>query len=688
MRITLSIVLVSFLIQCQAQKSHTMEKEHTNALINETSPYLLQHAHNPVDWMPWGDEAFEKAAKENKLVIISIGYSACHWCHVMERESFEDSAAAAQMNNQFVSIKIDREERPDVDQIYMTAIQLMTGRGGWPLNVITLPDGRPVWGGTYFPKQDWLKALNGIYEIYRDEPEKVLEYAEKLTQGVIQSELVVVNPNKPAFDREESEALFINWKNNFDTDLGGPNRSPKFPIPNNYQYLLQYADLSGDKAALDQVELTLEKMAYGGIYDQIGGGFARYSTDELWKVPHFEKMLYDNAQLVSLYSQAYQKFKNPLYKETVLQTLEWMDREMTGPKGEFYSALDADSEGEEGKFYVWNEEELKSVITTEDWEDFKNYYNINAKGLWEHGNYILLREKPDANLDKDKIEEWKNSLMKVRDSRIRPGLDDKSLTSWNAMMITGYLDAYTAFKEKGFLKAAEKNAKWLLDNQLQKDNSLLHSYKKGESKIDGILEDYAFSIQAFLKLFEVTFEEEYLEQAEAWMQYCSINFLDNESKLFYTRSLNAKQLIAKSLETTDNVIPASNSVMANNLFLMSHYLDKPEYYEQSQIMLNQVKDKTLQYGESYSNWAQLLLKFNYPYYEVAISGNKAEEKYLEFQNDYTPNALWIGSKKDSDLPLLGNRFVKGDTRIYVCQNKVCQLPVTEVSEALKLFVKH
>lgn len=684
-KIFLVLFLVNFLNQCQAQKNEPMNKEHTNALIHETSPYLLQHAHNPVDWMPWGEEALEKAKKENKLVIISIGYSACHWCHVMERESFEDSASAALMNEHYVSIKIDREERPDVDQIYMTAVQLMTQRGGWPLNVVTLPDGRPVWGGTYFPKANWMQALQSIHEFYVNEPDKMLEYAEKLTAGIVQSELIKVNDSEPSFQKNEADTIFNNWKMSFDEINGGPNRAPKFPLPNNYEYLLQYGHLANDSEALEHVQLTLMKMSFGGIYDQIGGGFARYSTDEVWKAPHFEKMLYDNAQLVSLYSKAYQKFKKPLYKETVLETLEWIAREMTGKQGEFYSALDADSEGEEGKFYVWKEEELKQLIPGSDWIDFKDYYNINQKGLWEHGNYILLRDSEDFEVEEEKVEAWKTKLLRARSERIRPGLDDKSLTSWNAMMITAYLDAYAVFENPSYLKAAETNAHWLVENQVKKDGSLVHSYKAGESKIEGLLEDYAFSIQAFLKLFEVTGKEKYLSQAKEWMNFCQANFKDEESQLFFTRNLNSTQLIAKSLETADNVIPASNSVMANNLFMLSHYLDNPNYMQQCEIMLNQVKERMLQYGENYSNWGQLHLNFTYPFYEVAINGKGAQNKYLDFQKDYQPNALWIHSETESNLALLENRYPMGEALIYVCQNKVCQLPVENVTEASKLI---
>lgn len=658
-----------------------MEHQYTNALIKETSPYLLQHSHNPVDWHPWSDHALEEAKKNNKLVIISIGYSACHWCHVMEHESFEDTAVAELMNNKFVNIKIDREERPDVDQIYMTAVQLMTGRGGWPLNVITLPDGRPIWGGTYLPKDNWMQTLKGIAEIYEGEPEKVLEYAEKLHQGILQAELVKINKEEPLFNSSDAQTIYDNWAPRFDLAEGGANKAPKFPMPNNWQYMLHYGKLSGNQKAIEQVTHTLDKMAYGGIYDQVGGGFARYSTDVIWKAPHFEKMLYDNAQLVSLYCDAYRYNQSQLYKDIVAETLGWVSREMTGPDGEFYSALDADSEGEEGKFYVWKKEELQAIIPPDEWEAFSSYYDLD-KGLWEHGNIILMRS--DASVQ-GQAQKWNEALLKERENRVRPGLDDKSLTSWNALMLHAYLEAYTTFGEKDYLKVAFANADFILKNQLKKDGSLYHSYKKGESKINGLLEDYALSIQAFLKLFEVTGDEDYLSQAKEWAGYVKAHFEEKESQLFYTRNLKEPQLIAKSLQTSDNVIPASNSIMANSLFLLSHYLDEPEYRAQAENMMNHIKASMLQYGEGYSNWGQLLLKLTYPYYEVAIAGKEAQGQYLKFRKGFHPNLLFIHSEKDSELPLLENRYVKGSTKIYVCQSKVCQLPIEKVDEALKLI---
>ncbi|HHH54668.1 MAG TPA: thioredoxin domain-containing protein, partial [Bacteroidetes bacterium] len=375
------------------------QHKYTNDLINESSPYLLQHAHNPVNWRPWKPETLEEAIKENKLLIISVGYAACHWCHVMEHESFEDTTVAKIMNDNFICIKIDREERPDVDQVYMTAVQLMTGRGGWPMNVIALPDGRPVWGGTYFPKERWIAALKQLSEMWDKEPEKLIDYAAGLTSKVKQADIVQLNNDEINFTTYFLRQSIEKWERNFDNRYGGTKQAPKFPLPNNYEFLLRYSIQSGDNDIRKFVELTLDKMAYGGIYDHIGGGFARYSTDEKWHIPHFEKMLYDNGQLVSLYSNAYSLTKKELYKEVVYETLEFVKRELTGDNGIFYSSLDADSDNkhghlEEGAYYVWTIDELKSILGG-DFELFKEYYNINNYGKWENGNFVLIRDMSD-----------------------------------------------------------------------------------------------------------------------------------------------------------------------------------------------------------------------------------------------------------------------------------------------------
>lgn len=687
--ILLFFPLTLLMAKCQEKKSMTEKytPEYTNKLINESSPYLLQHAHNPVEWYPWGDEAFEKAEKENKLVLISIGYSACHWCHVMEHESFEDSLTAEMMNKNFINIKVDREERPDVDQVYMNAVQLMTGSGGWPLNCFALPDGRPVYGGTYFPKDKWQQTLTSLQGLKENDPVKLEEYAKNLTAGIQQSELITRNED-PLETKVEFLAQKVNeWSKYWDRKKGGPNRAPKFPLPNNYQFLLEYAFLSGDQESMDFVSTTLDQMARGGIYDQIGGGFARYSTDELWKAPHFEKMLYDNAQLVSLYSQAFTATQNPRYKKIVQETLAFTKRELTNKNGGFYSALDADSEGEEGKFYVWKKEELKEALTPEEFELAKKFYNLNNKGLWEHGNYILLMdENSDDMLTQDsalgnKLEHIKSKLLARRETRIRPGLDDKILTSWNMLMIEAYLDAYIALEDEQYLKVAEQQIKFIFTNLITKDEGLFHLHKDGKSSINGYLEDYAFTISALLKMYQSTFDESYISQAEALMHYTVKHFLDEESGMFWFKSNKDEQLIAKKQENSDNVIPASNSVMAHNLFILSKLTYNQEFEKTGKQMLSNILPH-IEYGQSYSNWLRLYLYETYPFYEIAATGKNFRALTIELRKTYIPNKLILGAEKKSDLPLLENKFFEEET-IFVCQNKTCQLPVKLVTDALK-----
>jgi uncharacterized protein YyaL (SSP411 family) len=665
----------------KTEKEVTKEHKHTNSLINESSPYLLQHAHNPVNWMPWGDEAFEKAKKENKLVLISIGYSSCHWCHVMEHESFENETVAKMMNDYFVCIKVDREERPDVDQIYMTAVQLMTGSGGWPLNCFTLPDGGPVYGGTYFPKDQWTTILENLYTTYTQDKQKMLDYAENLTTGIKQSELIESPAPASKFTLKKLDELAGIWKSNFDTKDGGMNRAPKFPIPNNYDYLMQYGHYKNDNAILSQVDLTLTKMANGGIYDQVGGGFARYSTDTKWKAPHFEKMMYDNAQMVSLYSKAYQRTNNPLYKNIVYETLEWVKREMTTKDGAFYSALDADSEGEEGKFYVWSKAELKEILTEEEYLTIKDYYEINPKGLWE-GNYILLRDadKVYSETVYTKMKPINAKLLAKRAERVRPGLDDKSLTAWNAMMLKGYCDAYAIFNDDTFLKAALKNAKWLLKKQTKKDGSLFHTFKNGESKIDGFLDDYAFTITAYLALYEVTFDEKWLTEAKKLTDYSIAHFEDKKSGMFYFTSNSSGTLIARKMEINDNVIPASNSQIARVLFKLGTILNNKSYIDKSKQMLSNVYKNMHTYPSGYSNWSILALNLTNTYYEVAITGNNWANKLNELNTHYIPNKLIMGGLK-SDLELLKGKFLD-ETTIFVCQHGSCQMPTNEISKAV------
>ncbi|MFD0863630.1 thioredoxin domain-containing protein [Sungkyunkwania multivorans] len=674
-----------------------MQHQYTNDLINETSPYLLQHAHNPVDWKPWKPEVLEQAKRENKPLLISVGYAACHWCHVMEHESFEDSTVAAMMNEKFINIKVDREERPDVDQVYMNAVQLMTGGGGWPMNVVALPDGRPFWGGTYFPKDKWIQSLEQVHQVFIQDPKKVEEYADKLAKGMQNLDMVVPNTEEASFTKEDLKNSIESWSRYFDKGMGGMNRAPKFMMPNNQQFLLRYAFQAEDEKLMEYVDLTLTKMAYGGVFDHVGGGFSRYAVDTKWHVPHFEKMLYDNGQLASLYAEAYTATKNPLYKNVVYDILAFVERELTNEQGGFYSSLDADSldeEGhlEEGAFYVWKKETLQKLLK-DDFDLFKDYYNINDYGLWEKGNYVLIRKDSDENLLatyqisaeqlKTKVIQWKKILLDERSKRARPRLDDKTLTSWNALMLKGYVDAYKAFDEQHFLDIALANANFIVAHQMQEDGGLNHSYKDGKSTINGYLEDYAATIEAFLALYEVTLDEQWLDFSKKFADYCFDHFHDERSQLFFFTSNEDASLVTRSMEKTDNVISASNSIMAKNLFKLSHYFGDKRYFETSQQMLNNMKGDINTYPSSHANWLDLMINFAGNYYEVAVVGEDAKEKINALNKNYIPNKMIVGSEDSSKIPLLENRFVAGETYIYVCVNSACKLPTTEVKTAIE-----
>ncbi|MCB2201195.1 thioredoxin domain-containing protein [bacterium] len=673
-----------------------MKHPYTNQLVNESSPYLLQHAHNPVNWYPWGDEALNRAKKENKPIIVSIGYSSCHWCHVMEHESFEDEEVASIMNENFVCIKVDREEHPDVDQIYMNAVQIISGRGGWPLNCFALPDGRPFFGGTYFPKDQWINVLQQVSGLYTSDYQKVLDYTTQLEAGIQQSELMVkADTSENKLSDKTLQKMVNRWESQMDHTHGGPNRTPKFPIPNNYEFLLRYASHHDDEHLLEHVELTLKKMAHGGIYDQVGGGFARYSTDEKWKIPHFEKMLYDNAQLVSLYCHAYQNFKNPLYKQVVIETLSFIEREMTSPEGVFYSALDADSEGEEGKYYVWTKEELEAELG-DDKTLFFEYYRIHKDAFWEHGNYILMRtehpgklaEKYGLNLGElhHKMDTLKAKLLAVREKRVRPGLDDKSLTSWNAMMIKAYVDAYMALEDPSYLETAFRAAD-LIEKKFKKaDGALYHTYKNGKAKINGLLDDYACMIDAYISLYSVSLQPSWLRKANNLAVYVQQHFYDEKSGMYFYTSDENEVLVTRKTEVYDNVIPSSNSIMALNLKKLAFYFEKMDFEQISKQMLFNVEEQMVDYGSGYSNWALMLMDFLDQNYEVVVCGDKAIPKLKELQKDYSPNILWAGTiHNDESFSFLKSRFVAGKTWIYVCENNTCQLPVESLAEAKNLL---
>lgn len=696
----LALFMIAVYISC-SKNPQNIKHQFTNDLIKETSPYLLQHAHNSVNWKAWNDTSLSEAKKENKLIVISVGYAACHWCHVMEQESFEDSIVATTMNANFINIKVDREERPDVDKVYMKAVQLMTGSGGWPLNVIALPDGRPIFGGTYFPKEQWLKILEQISQRFKNKPEDFYTFADKLEAGIKDSDLINLNTDKPVFTKPFIEKEVEKCSESFDSVFGGTDQTMKFMMPNTSQFLMRYAYQYEDDKIMKHIENTLNKMAFGGVYDQLNGGFSRYSTDKKWHIPHFEKMLYDNAQLVSLYSNAYQITKNETYKEVVFETLEFVKNELTSPEGMFYSSLDADSYNEEnileeGAYYSWKKATLETVLK-KDFELFSKYYNINDFGLWEKDRFVLIKSVDDITFSKEnnitisKLKElkisWKKALTQKQKERKKPRLDDKSLTSWNALMIKGYLDAYSVFNEKPFLDAALKTAHFILENQLSKAGNLYHNYKKGKSTINGYLEDYATTSEAFIKMYKVTSNEVWLQKAEELTKYAIENFYDEDSKMFYFTSKKDAPLVAKTIEYHDNVISSSNSIMAKNLLALSHYASNKNYLEIATAMLNNIKPQIVGNAAYFSNWLDVMLNYTNPYYEVVIVGKDAREKIAELNKTYLPNILISYSDKNSNLPLLENRFIEGETYIYVCINNTCRLPVETISKTLKLIKK-
>lgn len=668
-----------------------------NKLINESSPYLLQHAYNPVDWHPWGPEALEKAEREGKLLIVSVGYAACHWCHVMEHESFEDSTVAAIMNEHFVPIKVDREERPDVDDIYMSAAQLVSGSGGWPLNAFAMPDGRPVWAGTYFPKDRWMGILSQFAELNHSDKAKLERSAEQLTAGIKSLDEIIVAAPSEYSDRDVRDVAKL-FLDQIDMKEGGRKGEPKFPMPNNYEFLLKYASLYDDAEAMEAVKITLDKMARGGIYDQAGGGFARYSVDGIWKAPHFEKMLYDNGQLISLYSKAYRLTKDPLYANIIKQSLSYIEREMSSEDGGFFSSLDADSEGEEGKFYVWKSSEIDAIITDpKENAIVKSYYTITESGNWEHENNILhITKDPvaianDNDLTIDQLNEIINRnnelILTARADRIRPGLDDKILTSWNALMISGYVDAYKALGDKAYLDNAIYNAHYLLNKQMSDDGRLNRNYKNGKSSINGFLDDYALTVDALMSVYEVTFDESWINVAKDLVDYTIEHFYDKDSKMFFYTSDIDPPLIARKMELPDNVIPGSNSSMARVLNRLGELYYEKKYTEISdQMMANMwTSIEAVQQPSFYSNWLQLLLEKVRPSYEIAITGDDAINKAHKMMETYHPNVIYLGTQQESQLPLLLNKYVPDQTMIYVCQNKVCKLPVQEVENALGLI---
>lgn len=673
----------------------------TNDLITETSPYLLQHAHNPVAWKAWNAKALEQARTQDKLIIVSVGYSSCHWCHVMEEESFQNENVAQLMNANFVSIKVDREERPDVDQIYMNALELMTGSGGWPLNVVCLPDGRPIFGGTYFTKEEWIQVIEKLSKLYKEDPAKMMAYADQLEEGMKNFDLIKVVKELEPFNVSELDATVTHWKTLLDYKDGGETSAEKFPNAKNLSFLLRYSHETNEALLKQYVSTTLNKMASGGLYDQVGGGFSRYVVDKKWHIPHFEKMLYDNAQLVSIYSDAYLLTKNETYKNVVEETLNFIKRELTHENGSFYSSLDAVSTDEngvsgEGNYYSWTKNELKQLIAN-NYDLFEKYYNINSIVLWNNDRYVLYKSQSDALFAESNkiplselqliVKDWNNILFSVREKRHKPAVDKKSLTSWNALMLKGYVDAYRVFNNPDYLNAALKNAEFLEKQQLKPNGSLYRTHIDGKSMINGYSEDYAYMIDAFIALHQVTLDEKWLHTAKSLMEYTIAHFYNKDSGMFFFTSDKDDALIIRTTETIDKATPSSNSVLAKSLFNLSHFFDDLAYRRMAHQMLSNLKSDILEYPTAYANWIDLMANYTFNHFEFVISGKDAKKDLKTLHSYYLPNILIAGSETDSDIPLLKYRYSPDETLSYVCVEGACKLPETDVEKAINQLKK-
>jgi uncharacterized protein YyaL (SSP411 family) len=679
MRLNRFLILLSFILTTITGCSQNQSLSSMNRLSSSESPYLLQHKNNPVHWQPWDQAALNEAQEQDKLLIISIGYSSCHWCHVMEHESFEDNEVAEVMNSHFVSIKVDREERPDIDQVYMSAVQLMTGRGGWPLNCIALPDGRPVYGGTYFSKEQWIGVLNQLSELYANDRAKMLEYAQKLQDGMEKSEMVVLGVQSEEFPEDALPTALTNWRRRMDDVWGGPDKAPKFPLPNNYLLALEL--LNDERPWLtEHIKLTLDKMAVSGIYDQAGGGFARYSTDKEWKVPHFEKMLYDNGQLISLYSRAYKEFRDPMYLRIAKEIIEWCEREMKDVSGLYYSALDADSEGEEGLFYTWSETELNEIRKEHPSWRIDEWFNLDEGEEWE-GRFILQRRQTDTEWIESSASttevyqgQWndlRQALLELRERRVRPGLDNKVLCSWNALLISGFCQLYEASSESSFRDMAIESIDNVLIN-MYGGKTLNHAYINGSAYGDAMLDDYAFLIRALMDVHRVSGKEDYLTLAFEMTEVALEKFNDDNSPILWFSTDSS--LVVRTKETEDNVIPAANSQMARNLHDLGLLYGDADWIERSKKMLLPFVAGMESYPEGYSNWGILLSQMNGNYYELAIIGDDAEEEFRKFSSESHMGIIPVWSDKPSDLPIFKDRWVEGKTLYYLCEKGACQMP--------------
>lgn len=676
---------------------------HTNKLIHETSPYLLQHAHNPVNWYPWGEEALSKAKAEQKPILVSIGYAACHWCHVMEKESFENEATAAIMNEHFINIKIDREERPDLDHIYMDAVQAITGSGGWPLNVFLTPDCKPFFGGTYFPpikaynRNSWTEVLLNIKKAFDERQNEIIEQAEKLTNHLIQSN-VFGSLNQFAelnhFTETTTQIIAQNILKQADTTWGGFGNAPKFPQTFSIQYLLRHYHFTKHEASLKQALLSLDKMIAGGIYDQLGGGFARYSTDAQWLAPHFEKMLYDNALLIQVLSEAYQLTKNDLYANIIHQTLAFIEKELTHQEGGFLSALDADSEGVEGKFYTWSKADIDEVLKSEA-VLYEQFYQIEENGNWEHTNILHYTQTLEEFATENKLsvqdfkaflENCNNKLLHERNKRIRPALDDKILLSWNSLMITAYCKAFAATAVDKYKNIAVKSMQFIESKlKIKSDNSWFHTYKNGAAKIPAFLDDYAFTIQAYIHLQEITGNQDYLEKAAAITEYVIDNFSEHEGLFYYTH-INQNDIIVRKKEVYDGATPSANAVMTWNLAYLGIVFNNIHWVERAQKNVLTMINAITKYPTSFGFWASILQQKVAGMKEIVITGKNFTQSLSVINQLYIPNKVIQSTDiAKNNFPLIANKWIKEENTFYLCQNYNCLKPTNNLEEFLAIM---
>ena len=676
--------------------------KHTNRLAGESSPYLLQHAHNPVDWFPWGEEALQKAKQEDKPILVSIGYAACHWCHVMEKESFEDENTATIMNEHFINIKIDREERPDLDHIYMDAVQAMTGSGGWPLNVFLMPDGKPFYGGTYFPPQrafnrpSWKETLLSIHAAYTEKKHEIEAQAYNLTEHIARSGSIGQSgaEDTSLFTKENIDTACNRLLQTADKEWGGFGKAPKFPQTFSITFLLRYHHLTGHKEALEQAVLSLDKMIDGGIYDQVGGGFARYATDTEWLAPHFEKMLYDNALILSALSEAYQLTKKELYKNVMDETISFIEREMMHDNGLFYAALDADSEGVEGKFYVWSYDEVVELLK-EDAPIFCSYYDITPGGNWEHTNILRVKERLATFAKRENIPEaelvfllqrGKKTLLAERSKRVRPLLDDKILLGWNALMNTALCKVHAATGNEKYRELAVHNMNALLEHLGGQGEAIFyHTWKGGKAKFPAFLDDLAFLGQSLLALQEVTADTSWLRKAEAITANILARFADPGSELLYYTPHDQTDVIVRKKEIYDGATPSANAVMAENLYHLGILLEKNDWKEKAVKMTGALGNLVIKYPGSFGFWACVMTELTYGTREIAITGTGHFEQLKEILQLYIPNRVLMAGPGGADFPLLAGKEAAGKTNIWLCQNYSCQAPVQTAGELRTLI---